>query len=91
MECSKGATGKIKTDSTGASIVVTVDGGSNAFTATDDLNIIPKTLGYIIISVLLVGYIVIVIFVNNNFHKRYNYFLEELLLSRYYIFSLIWS
>lgn len=36
------------------------------------LNILPKTLGYIIISAVLIAYIITVIFIHNNFHKRYN-------------------
>lgn len=36
------------------------------------INILPKTFGYVIIGLVLIAYILNVIFVNNNFHKRYN-------------------
>jgi hypothetical protein len=34
--------------------------------------IIPKKLGFIIIGAILVAYILTIIFINNNFYKRYN-------------------
>jgi len=36
------------------------------------ISIIPDTLGYILIGVVLVAYILTIIFVNNNFNERYN-------------------
>ena len=36
------------------------------------INILPKTFGYVIIGIVLVAYILTVVFINNNFHKRYN-------------------
>lgn len=36
------------------------------------INILPKTFGYVIIGLVLTAYILTVMFVNNNFHKRYN-------------------
>ena len=36
------------------------------------INILPKTFGYIIIGLVLTAYILNIIFINNNFHKRYN-------------------
>jgi hypothetical protein len=36
------------------------------------ISILPKTFGHIIIGLLLVAFILHVVFVNNNFHKRYN-------------------
>lgn len=36
------------------------------------ISILPKTFGHIIVGLLLVAFILHVVFVNNNFHKRYN-------------------
>lgn len=36
------------------------------------INILPKTFGYVIIGLVLTAYILSIIFINNNFHKRYN-------------------
>jgi hypothetical protein len=36
------------------------------------INILPKTVGYVIIGLVLVAYILTVVFINNNFNKRYN-------------------
>ena len=35
-------------------------------------SILPNTLGYILVAIVLVAYILHVIFINNNFFKRYN-------------------
>lgn len=36
------------------------------------ISIIPNTLGYVLVALVLVAYILHVIFINNNFFKRYN-------------------
>ena len=36
------------------------------------ISILPNTLGYVLIALVLVAYILHVIFINNNFFKRYN-------------------
>lgn len=36
------------------------------------ISILPNTLGYVLIGIVLVAYILTVIFINNNFYKRYN-------------------
>jgi hypothetical protein len=36
------------------------------------ISILPSTLGYILVAIVLVAYILHVIFINNNFFKRYN-------------------
>ena len=35
-------------------------------------SILPNTLGYVLVGIVLVAYILHVIFINNNFFKRYN-------------------
>lgn len=36
------------------------------------MSILPNTLGYILLGVTLVAYVLHIIFINNNFYKRYN-------------------
>jgi hypothetical protein len=36
------------------------------------ISILPRTLGYTLVSLVLVAYILHIIFINNNFFKRYN-------------------
>jgi hypothetical protein len=36
------------------------------------INILPKTFGYVIIGLVLTAYILNIIFINNNFYKKYN-------------------
>ena len=36
------------------------------------ISILPSTLGYTLVALVLVAYILHIIFINNNFFKRYN-------------------
>jgi hypothetical protein len=36
------------------------------------ISILPRRFGYVLVALVLVAYILHIIFINNNFHKRYN-------------------